>query len=202
MHWEAKSKKQKSYIYIKDESSGINSLYNRIDDKQHKFFTDKKEIMIDTLDNYCKLNKVKRITLLKCDVEGHELEVLKGATECIQSNMIDYIQFEYGGASLDARTYLRDFYETLSTHYIMCKIYKNEQRLMQNIPYFKFIRPIYLFWLRLLSIYFNRTNSSTIFIPVQIILGKSTPSYLPPLKVRLTLVVKPDLSFLINSAAS
>jgi FkbM family methyltransferase len=38
------------------------------------------DVPIDTLDNIVLANKVDRIDLMKIDVEGHELEVLKGGT--------------------------------------------------------------------------------------------------------------------------
>ena len=42
------------------------------------------EIEITTLDNFVKRNKIKRIDFIKCDVEGFELEVFKGAKKTIQ----------------------------------------------------------------------------------------------------------------------
>ena len=42
------------------------------------------------------------------DVEGHELDVLKGATKALQD--ISIIQFEFGGSNIDTRTYFQDFW--------------------------------------------------------------------------------------------
>lgn len=44
------------------------------------------EVDIIILDEFCKLNDVHRIDLLKIDVELHEVEVLKGATNIINKS--------------------------------------------------------------------------------------------------------------------
>ena len=46
---------------------------------------------------------------MKIDVEGHELDVLKGFGELIKK--VRLIQFEFGGTNIDSKTYLRDFWE-------------------------------------------------------------------------------------------
>jgi len=68
------------------------------------------DVLIDTLDNYCLVNDIKDIDLLKIDVEGHELDVLEGSKEMLKRKMIKMISFEFGGCNIDTRTFLRDFY--------------------------------------------------------------------------------------------
>ena len=48
------------------------------------------------------------IDILKIDVEGYELEVLKGSTNLLEKKFINYIQFEYGGTYLDANQSIND----------------------------------------------------------------------------------------------
>ena len=54
-----------------------------------KFF---KKIKVFTLNNFCKQNKIKKIDLLKIDVEGYEYMVLLGAKDFLKN--VDYIMLE------------------------------------------------------------------------------------------------------------
>jgi len=55
--------------------------------------TKKIEVQIDTLDNVIHALKIKRPSLLKLDVQGYEMEVLKGGVEALGSS-IDFIIVE------------------------------------------------------------------------------------------------------------
>lgn len=48
------------------------------------------------------------IDFLKIDVEGFELDVLKGANILLSNKKINFIQFEYGGTFLDKKIKLND----------------------------------------------------------------------------------------------
>jgi FkbM family methyltransferase len=52
------------------------------------------QIKVTTIDQIVKENSIKSIFLLKIDVEGGELEVLKGATHSLQNGIIRNIQLE------------------------------------------------------------------------------------------------------------
>ena len=47
---------------------------------------------------------------MKLDVEGHELDVLRGAVRMLESQKIKMISFEFGSCNLDSRTYFQDFF--------------------------------------------------------------------------------------------
>ncbi len=79
--------------------------------------TESFEVTVDTLDRVAQAQKVGRVDLLKVDVEGHELSVLRGAAELLTSGAVDVVQFEFGEANLASRTYLRDFWELLGWRY-------------------------------------------------------------------------------------
>ena len=44
------------------------------------------------------------------DVEGHELDVLRGAARHLDDRKIGAILFEFGGCNIDTRSYLRDYF--------------------------------------------------------------------------------------------
>ena len=89
------------------DGSTINSLYRR-DLFSH---AEKEIIKINTVDNYCENNSVNKIDFLKIDVEGNELEVLRGCQNMLQKENISVIQFEYGGTFADAKIWLKDIFD-------------------------------------------------------------------------------------------
>lgn len=68
---------------------------------------------LTTLDQYCDSAKVERIHIVKCDTEGHDLSVLRGATGLLRSGRIDIFQFEYNHRWISARSYLRDVFDLI-----------------------------------------------------------------------------------------
>jgi FkbM family methyltransferase len=91
-------------LYMFKDRIGLSSLYRRdgLEEKQTDAASEySEEIHLDTLERYCAQNEVSSIDFLKLDVEGHELEVLKGSLEMLKSSCIKIIQFEYGGCNID-----------------------------------------------------------------------------------------------------
>ena len=70
-------------------------------------------VLTTSLDNYCRINQIQRINFLKIDMKGGELDVVLGAKELLNKGRIDYLQFEYGGAYLDANITLKQIHEYL-----------------------------------------------------------------------------------------
>lgn len=52
------------------------------------------QVAITTIDNFCNENKIDKISYLKIDTEGEDLEVLKGAKSFLSEQKIDFIQVE------------------------------------------------------------------------------------------------------------
>ena len=50
------------------------------------------KVKTNTLDNFCRSKKIKKIDLLKIDVEGSELDVLKGGKNILRS--VKLVQLE------------------------------------------------------------------------------------------------------------
>jgi FkbM family methyltransferase len=110
-------------LYAEEELSGCASLY----DRQHfgSGMRLKETVRLKSLDDFCAKNGIEHIHYLKLDVEGHELNVLKGAAQMLSSGAIDWIQFEFGGCNIDSRTYFRDFFDFLSLHYHIFLLLRN-----------------------------------------------------------------------------
>ena len=84
-----------------------------LNEERHQDFLDlghneSVKINIITLDKYVKLNNLKRIDIIKVDVEGYEEEVLKGATELIRrsKNLILCIEYTRNSYSSDFPSWL------------------------------------------------------------------------------------------------
>jgi FkbM family methyltransferase len=75
-------------------------------------------------DSFCREHGIDRIDILKIDVEGHELAVLRGFDAMLAAGRIDLLQFEYGGTWIDSRTWLRDAFALLTRHgYALGKLF-------------------------------------------------------------------------------
>jgi FkbM family methyltransferase len=73
-------------------SLGPNSLCNSL--RSIRDATGSLAVSIDTLDNVCDSNQIDSVDLLKIDVEGFELPVLRGADRRLSSGKIRYIYAE------------------------------------------------------------------------------------------------------------
>ena len=89
-------------------------------------------IEIVTLDDVCEARGITHIDLLKLDLEGGELDALRGAVRLIEAGAIDLIQFEFGQPSLGARTYFVDIFQRLHPRYEIYRVLPHGlQRLSQ-----------------------------------------------------------------------
>lgn len=67
-------------------------------------------VRLETLDGYCQRQQIESIHLLKLDVEGHELEVLRGGEDLFRRCGVRAVVFEFGGCNVDARVFFLDLY--------------------------------------------------------------------------------------------
>jgi len=100
-----------------NHGSAIASLYNR---KAFENFPSQDqpipiEVDLITIDSYIKNNNIKQVNYMKIDVEGHELEALKGAKESFEAGIVNAGQFEMGDTFRDAGITIEDFVSWFDT---------------------------------------------------------------------------------------
>lgn len=123
------SEKAKKSFYVYSNDSTVNCLYER--DLNVRAETE--EVLIDTLDNYCREKNINKIDFLKIDVEGNEFEVLKGSRDMLEKNKIKIIQLEYGGTYIDAKVWLKDVWDYFyDFNYTWHKILYNKLELIKK----------------------------------------------------------------------
>lgn len=104
-------------LYAVPSRSALSSLHARDLSVHGMSMTEREVVPLTTLDEYCESNVIERIDVLKIDAEGHDLSVLKGGERMLTAGRIGFVQFEFGGANIDSRTFLRDFITLLGpTH--------------------------------------------------------------------------------------
>lgn len=73
--------------------------------------------------------EIDHFDFVKIDVEGHEIDVLNGMGDLLRKVRI--IQFEFGGANIDTKTFFKDIYKLLISNYFT--IYRISPIGLQNI---------------------------------------------------------------------
>jgi FkbM family methyltransferase len=107
-------------LFSIDAGSMVSSLYHRrIEGDEYR---PTETCQLRTLDGFCEEQGVRRIHHLKLDAEGNELKILLGAARMLEAGAIDQVQFEFGEAQVDSRTFLRDFFEVLGPRYLINRI--------------------------------------------------------------------------------
>ena len=99
-------KQEKKEFYV-NEYSGSSSFHEtnkntdwffyrskQLNISEKNFTKEKKLVDVNTIDNYCKTNKIEFIDILKIDTQGYEENVLLGATNMIKNKKIKFIELE------------------------------------------------------------------------------------------------------------
>jgi FkbM family methyltransferase len=134
------------YDYADHPGSQHASLLEGVIDTIHGGVPRVTKVSVITLDEYCRSQQVEHIDLLKIDVEGFELAVLRGAKEMLSGGNIDAIQFEFNEMNVTGRTFLNDFMNYLGNAFSVYRIlphgllqlrpgnhWNNEQFAYQNL---------------------------------------------------------------------
>jgi len=101
------------YDYAGSEGTQHASLYAGVIEGIHHGTSNRHDVEVMVLDSFVEARNISHIDLLKIDTEGHELDVLKGATRLIREGRIHAIQFEFNEMNVVSRVFLKDFYDLL-----------------------------------------------------------------------------------------
>ncbi len=96
-------------MYIAGETAGTNSLHpDGIEPNQTKIKVEK-----TTIYDYCQHNKISKLHYIKCDTEGHDVEVMYGAKKLFDQQKIMAFQFEYNHRWVYSRHFLKDVFDLI-----------------------------------------------------------------------------------------
>lgn len=82
-------------------------------------------VRLRCLTDVCREENISRIDFLKLDIEGHELQAMRGARELLEARRIRFIQFEFGAPNIESRTYFKDLFQLLNPNYRLYRIVHN-----------------------------------------------------------------------------
>jgi len=110
------------YDTVEKSGSAHASLYPEVIKDLHKTTLKPVEIELKKLDDFLEEQKIERIALLKIDTEGHELTILKGASNAIRQGKIERIHFEFNEMNLISKSTMYDFYQLLGNNFELYRI--------------------------------------------------------------------------------
>lgn len=80
------------------------------------------EVSVSTVDDIITEHQIKKIQLLKVDVEGHDLQVLQGAKYAIANDIVQAIQFEFTKNNSTAKVFMKDFFDLLAKDFLLYRL--------------------------------------------------------------------------------
>jgi FkbM family methyltransferase len=122
------------------------SLLRGVIDSVHGGTPRQTDVPVVTLDDYCRDHDIQQIAFLKIDVEGFEIQVLKGARRLLAQGRINAIQFEFTHINVLGRVFFDDFVKIIGSDFRLHRLlphglmpldvrnhWFNEQFVYQNI---------------------------------------------------------------------
>jgi FkbM family methyltransferase len=102
------SEEKQFKLYSPSVGSASATLVNQEEVYGRNFNLDFELVEVQELDIFLRANPDKFPNIVKIDIEGFELECLKGALNSVDKFKI--VQFEFGEINVDSRTYFRDYW--------------------------------------------------------------------------------------------
>lgn len=136
-------KKEKKTIILPDKYTILAYVLNEGYKTNSK--DDHEKIEIDTLDNFIEENKIRQVDFIKCDIEGYELHMLKGAINTLRKfKPIVFMEIEerhtkkYGINPNEVLKFLKGFgYECYGAFDSLS--IKRMKEINENVPLYFFI---------------------------------------------------------------
>ena len=124
----------KAKLYSNNESDTLATLNKREEKNRGRKFLREEEIEVIRFSNYWNdvLNN-KNIDLLKLDIEGSEINVIKDLESKLTN--IYLIQFEFGEANIGSRTFFKDFWDILNEKNYLIYRYTHKKFLIEIKEY-------------------------------------------------------------------
>lgn len=104
------------------ESSSHASLSESIFSEVHKVKNTQRMVKVDTIDMYCLNNNIEAIDFLKIDVEGFELNVLRGSKNMLAEKNVRLIQFEFTQLNSTVGVFFKQIYDLISEDYYIYRL--------------------------------------------------------------------------------
>jgi len=137
-HFGLSNIKEDTLLYKDFDQSGLASVNKRNLTHYNKEMNETEPISLQLASSYITQNNIKKINLIKIDIEGHELSALSGFGNFLSPKNVDFVQFEYGGANLDSHTSLLDLFTFFETKgFVVCKMMKNRLEIQSYKPRFE-----------------------------------------------------------------
>lgn len=113
------SENGEAQIFVCGTNAGSNSLHSDSTRGQEATVS----IATFTTANFMKRQRLTCVHFMKCDTEGHDMEVIRGAMPLLRAGAISVLQFEYNHRWVYSRNFLRDvFVEVEDLPYRVAKL--------------------------------------------------------------------------------
>lgn len=96
--------------------------------------TDHIAVTVETVDRYAAARDISYIDLLKIDVEGFELEVIRGAAALIAAGRIGVLQIEFNTMNILSRVFMRDIIQALPGYRIHRILGNGDLQPLDGLP--------------------------------------------------------------------
>lgn len=114
------------------DGSSKASLAESIFSEVYQVGSSERSVKVDTIDFFCESNEIKSIDFLKIDVEGYELNVLKGARNMLNNKKIRMVQFEFTQLNSSIGVFFKKIYDLLSGDYVIYRMLSHGVKEIKN----------------------------------------------------------------------